>query len=87
MGFTQEDVQRAIQQNRTFSRQNQSRYIQRLVTWLCDHPNGEGVDVEGHHLLASDDTESDSDDEDDPFMLENEVCIHYSLHLLSQIWI
>jgi len=80
MGFAQEDVQRAIQQNRTFSRHNQSRYIQRLVTWLCDHPNGEG-DVEGRHLLTSD-TESDSDDDDghdddgrdiDELALENQI--------------
>lgn len=62
MGFTLGSVQRAFTQNRNFSQQNESHYIQRLVTWLIDHPSS---DDDG------DDDDDDEDDEDDDEMLGN----------------
>lgn len=61
MGFTAGSVQRAIAQNRNFSQQNESHYIQRLVTWLIDHPSSDDSD--------EDQDENDEDDDEDEEML------------------
>ncbi|XP_066930429.1 probable E3 ubiquitin-protein ligase HERC1 [Clytia hemisphaerica] len=76
MGFSASNVRRAINQNRSFSRQNTSHYIQRLVAWLIDHPssdenenqgdegNDDNEDANQVRELTSD-TDSDDSDNDD----------------------
>lgn len=66
MGFTAGSVQRAIAQNRNFSRQNESHYIQRLVTWLIDHPSTDDSDQD-----VDDDDDDDIEDDDDDDMVGN----------------
>lgn len=77
MGFNRQQVERAINENTTYSRDNQSRYIQRLVAWLIDRPTS---DVE--------DTASDSDDTDDVedmlLAYESEVSFFLSLVVSCQ---
>lgn len=56
MGFSRQQVDRAINENMSYSRDNQSRYIQRLVAWLIDRPTSD---------IDDDEMELDSDDNDD----------------------
>lgn len=57
MGFSAVNVERAISQNRAFSQQNQSHYIQRLVTWLINHPSSDDSEDNGGTTLSEDDDE------------------------------
>ena len=82
MGFSASNVRRAINQNRGFSRQNTSHYIQRLVAWLIDHPSsdenendgdGGNDDNEDENQVRELTSDTDSDDsDDDDVMSEND---------------
>ena len=46
MGFSESQVTRAFSENQARPQENQSRYIQRLVGWLIDHPVSDDADID-----------------------------------------
>lgn len=74
MGFNEQQIIRASYANPIRAQEGQSRYIQRLVSWLIDHPVSD--DNEGEEGNEDD----DDDDLDADYEMTNvadEVCVIY----------
>ena len=59
MGFSENQIIRAIDANLIRSQENQSRYIQRLVSWLIDHPISDNEEEEEEENEEEDEMDID----------------------------